>query len=252
MRRIPSAAPRAGPARGGDWRAIRTLLPYLWAYKGRVIVAMVALVAAKLANVGVPLLMKEIVDSLDARTARSGPARAARAYGLLRLSTTAFHRAARVPVRQGHAARGAHDRARSLPPSARAVAALPPRAPDGRAHARRRARDSGAFDADQLHAVLDPAHARRESGSLPRSWIARYDWTFVAITLTALVLYIAATITITDWRTAFRRQMNELDSKANTRAIDSLLNYETVKYSATRSSRRAATTRACSAGRRRR
>ena len=60
--------------------------------------------------------------------------------------------------------------------------------------------------------------------------IARYDWTFIAITLAALALYIAATIIITEWRTGFRRQMNELDSKANTRAIDSLLNYETVKY----------------------
>ena len=58
----------------------------------------------------------------------------------------------------------------------------------------------------------------------------RYDWTFIAITLTALVLYVTATVLITDWRTSFRRQMNELDSKANTRAIDSLLNYETVKY----------------------
>jgi ATP-binding cassette subfamily B protein len=60
--------------------------------------------------------------------------------------------------------------------------------------------------------------------------VARYDWTFIAITVTALVLYVAATDQITDWRTAFRAQMNELDSKANTRAIDSLLNYETVKY----------------------
>src|SRR4029079_7026120 len=60
--------------------------------------------------------------------------------------------------------------------------------------------------------------------------LARYDWTFVAITAGALVLYIAFTVGITEWRTNLRRQMNELDSKANTRAIDSLLNYETVKY----------------------
>src|SRR5437899_4522739 len=60
--------------------------------------------------------------------------------------------------------------------------------------------------------------------------IARYDWTFITITFGALALYITATVMITDWRTGFRRQMNELDSKANTRAIDSLLNYETVKY----------------------
>ena len=60
--------------------------------------------------------------------------------------------------------------------------------------------------------------------------IVRYDWTFMAITAGALVLYIAFTVLITEWRTHFRRTMNELDSKANTRAIDSLLNYETVKY----------------------
>jgi ATP-binding cassette subfamily B protein len=69
-----------------------------------------------------------------------------------------------------------------------------------------------------------------EIGLVAAILVARYDWTFIAITLTALTLYIAATILITDWRTNFRRQMNELDSKANTRAIDSLLNYETVKY----------------------
>src|SRR4029450_8356587 len=69
-----------------------------------------------------------------------------------------------------------------------------------------------------------------EIGWVATILVVRYDWTFIAITLTALVLYVAATIFITDWRTGFRRQMNELDSKANTRAIDSLLNYETVKY----------------------
>ena len=60
--------------------------------------------------------------------------------------------------------------------------------------------------------------------------VARYDWTFIAITVGALVSYVVFTILVTEWRTHFRRQMNELDSKANTRAIDSLLNYETVKY----------------------
>src|SRR4029077_16020753 len=69
-----------------------------------------------------------------------------------------------------------------------------------------------------------------EIGLVALIMVTRYDWTFIAITLTALALYIAATVLITDWRTNFRRQMNELDSKANTRAIDSLLNYETVKY----------------------
>ena len=57
-----------------------------------------------------------------------------------------------------------------------------------------------------------------------------YDWTFVTITLITLVGYIAYTIFVTEWRTTFRKEMNELDSKANSKAIDSLLNYETVKY----------------------
>src|SRR4030095_9484104 len=69
-----------------------------------------------------------------------------------------------------------------------------------------------------------------EIGVVAAILVARYDWTFIAIMATALVLYVVATIAITNWRSSFRRQMNELDSKANTRAIDSLLNYETVKY----------------------
>jgi ABC-type multidrug transport system fused ATPase/permease subunit len=86
-----SSLPLPGPARGGDWRVIGRLLPYVWAYRRRVVVAMTALVAAKLANVGVPILMKTIVDSLDARTATlSVPLALLAAYGLLRLSTTAF------------------------------------------------------------------------------------------------------------------------------------------------------------------
>ena len=82
--------------------------------------------------------------------------------------------------------------------------------------------------------------------------VARYDVWFIGITLAALALYIVYTVTITEWRTGFRRQMNELDSKANTRAIDSLLNYETVKYFNNEEFEAAATTRACSAGRRQR
>ena len=86
-----SSSPPAGPLRGGDWRVIGTLWPYLWAYKSRVLVALLALVAAKVANVGVPILLKSIVDTLDARTAMLAvPLALLAAYGLLRLSTTAF------------------------------------------------------------------------------------------------------------------------------------------------------------------
>ena len=146
-----------------DWRVIRHLLPYLWAYKGRVIAALLALIGAKVANVGVPVLLKQIVDSLDQRTAMLAvPLALLVAYGALRAVDHGLHRAARIPVRQGDAALGAHHRARGLPPSARAVAALSPRAPDRRAHPRRRARHARHLDADQFHAVLDPADAGRD------------------------------------------------------------------------------------------
>ena len=231
MRRHPDLPlPPPGPARGGDWRAIRTLLPYLWAYKSRVIVAMVALVGAKLANVGVPLLMKEIVDSLDPRTATLAvPLALLAAYGLLRLSTTGF-----TEVREFLFAKVTQRAVRTIALEVfRHLHAL-----SLRFHL---ARQTGGLTRDvergqrgistlisfTLFSILPTLV---EIGLVAAIMVVRYDWTFIAITLTALVLYVAATITITDWRTNFRRQMNELDSKANTRAIDSLLNYETVKY----------------------
>ncbi len=155
--------PRRTGTRKSDWRVIRTLLPYLWAYKVRVIAAVAALIGAKVANVGVPILLKEIVDSLDQIDGDArGAAGAARRLRGAAAVHDGVHRAARVPVRQGDAARGAHHRARGLPPPARAVAALPPRAADRRPHPRRRARHARDHDADQLHAVLDPAHAGRD------------------------------------------------------------------------------------------
>ena len=151
----------------GDWRTIGTLLPYLWEYKSRVLAALVCLVLAKVANVGVPVLLKRIVDSLDSQLAPLVvPARAACRLRRAAAVHDAVHRTARVPVRQGDAARDAQDRAAGLPSPARAVAALPPAAADGRAHARRRARPARHFDADPVHAVLDPADAGRDRAGL--------------------------------------------------------------------------------------
>jgi ATP-binding cassette subfamily B protein len=232
MRRHPALPlpPPGAAARAGDWRAIRTLLPYLWAYKSRVIIAMAALVAAKLANVGVPLLMKEIVDSLDARTAALAvPLALLAAYGLLRLSTTAF-----TELREFLFAKVTQRAVRTIALEVfRHLHAL-----SLRFHL---ARQTGGLTRDvergqrgistlisfTLFSILPTLV---EIGLVAAIMIVRYDWTFIAITLTALALYVTATVMITDWRTGFRRQMNELDSKANTRAIDSLLNYETVKY----------------------
>ncbi len=225
-----SSLPLPGPARGGDWRVVGTLLPYLWAYKGRVILALVALVAAKVANIGVPLLLKQIVDSLDTRIAALAvPLALLAAYGLLRLSTTVF-----TELREFLFAKVTQRAVRTIALEVfRHLHAL-----SLRFHL---ARQTGGLTRDvergqrgistlisfTLFSILPTAV---EIGLVAAILVVRYDWTFIAITLTALTLYVAATILITDWRTGFRRQMNELDSKANTRAIDSLLNYETVKY----------------------
>jgi ATP-binding cassette subfamily B protein len=230
MRRAGSTSPLPGPARGGDWHTIRTLLPYLWAYKGRVVAAMTALVLAKAANVGVPVVMKSIVDALDQRTAiLVVPLALLVAYGLLRLSTTAF-----TEMREYLFAKVTQRSVRTIAlETFRHLHAL-----SLRFHL---ARQTGGLTRDvergqrgistlisfTLFSILPTLV---EIGLVSAILIARYDWTFIAIALTALSLYITATILITDWRTGFRRQMNELDSKANTRAIDSLLNYETVKY----------------------
>ena len=234
MRRASSAPLPADTnvprTRRGDWRTIGTLLPYLWGYRGRIGAALACLVLAKVANVGVPVLMKEIVDSLDPRIALlSVPLALLVAYGLLRLSTTVF-----TELREFLFAKVTQRAVRRI----------------------------GLTVFRHLHALSLRFHLERQTGGLTRDvergqrgistlisfalfsilptlvevtfvsaiLVVRYDWTFMAITAVALALYILFTILITEWRTHFRRQMNELDSKANTRAIDSLLNYETVKY----------------------
>src|SRR6476646_3279201 len=230
MRHHASTPLPARPARGGDWRVIGTLLPYLWAYRSRVVVALLALVAAKVANVGVPVILKSIVDALDSRTAMLAvPLALLVAYGLLRLSTTLF-----TELREFLFAKVTQRAVRTIALEVfRHLHAL-----SLRFHL---ARHTGGLTRDvergqrgittlisfTLFSILPTLV---EIGLVAAIMVARYDWTFIAITLTALALYVAATVLITDWRTHFRRQMNDLDSKANTRAIDSLLNYETVKY----------------------
>jgi len=214
----------------GDWQTIRTLLPYLWEYKARVMVAVACLVAAKLANVGVPLLMKRIVDSLDPRSAvLYVPLALLVAYGLLRLSTTAFTelreflfaKVTQRAVRKVALQVFRHLHALSLRfHLARQTGGLTRDVERGQ-------RGISSLVSFTLFSILPTLV---EIGLVTSILLVKYDWTFVAITAGALVLYIVFTIGITEWRTHYRRQMNELDSKANTRAIDSLLNYETVKY----------------------
>jgi len=214
----------------GDWQTIRTLLPYLWGYRGRIAAALTCLVLAKVANVGVPVLLKRIVDSLDPRIAvLSVPLALLVAYGLLRLSTTVFtelreflfakvtqravRRIALTVFRHLHALSLRFHLARQTGGLTRDV--------------ERGQRGISTLISFALFSILPTLV---EIAFVSAILIVRYDWTFIAITAVALALYILFTITITEWRTHFRRQMNDLDSRANTRAIDSLLNYETVKY----------------------
>ena len=224
------AETRVARTERGDWQTIRTLLPYLWGYRLRIGAALTCLVLAKVANVGVPVLMKHIVDSLDPRTALLAvPLALLVAYGLLRLSTTVF-----TELREFLFAKVTQRAVRRIALQVfRHLHAL-----SLRFHL---ARQTGGLTRDVErgqrgistligYALFSILPTLVEIAFVSAILIVRYDWTFIAITGVALSLYILFTVLITEWRTHFRRQMNELDSRANTRAIDSLLNYETVKY----------------------
>ena len=216
--------------RGSEWRNVRTLLPYVLEYKWRVLLALVCLIGAKLANVGVPLIMKEVVDRLEGATAIVAvPVALLATYGILRFSTTLFGELRDVVF---------------VPVTQRAIRRIA----------------LGVFR--HLHSLSLRFHLERQTGGMTRDiergtrgistllsylifsiipvileftlvaavLITKFDWRFAAVTFGAVIIYIAFTVTVTEWRMAIRRQANELDSKANTRAIDSLLNYETVKY----------------------
>jgi ABC-type transport system involved in Fe-S cluster assembly fused permease/ATPase subunit len=235
MRRYASSEPPPPPsASRNDWAAIKTLLPYLLAYKWRVILALAFLVGAKLANVGVPLVLKQLVDRLtispnDPPALLVLPIGLLVVYGLLRLSTTVF-----TELREFVFARVTQRAVRTI-----ALKVF-----------------------RHLHALSMRFHLNRQTGGMTRdiergtrgisslvSYILfsilptlveislvigyllfNYDVWFAGITFIALLTYIGFTIVVTEWRTKLRRAMNDLDSKAHTRAIDSLLNYETVKY----------------------
>jgi ATP-binding cassette subfamily B protein len=225
--KVPAQSPK--PATG-DFGVVRKLLPYLWEFRGRVILAMTFLVVAKLANIGVPLLMKGIVDGLSGPAAIAAvPVTLLAAYGLLRLSSTLFNELRDIVFVKV---------------------------------AQRAMRRIALEVFHHLHALSLRFHLERQTGGLTRDiergtrgistllsfmvfsvlptllemalvtgfLIVKFDVWFGVITVAAIVLYVALTFAISEWRTQHRRTMNEADSKANTRAIDSLLNYETVKY----------------------
>jgi ATP-binding cassette subfamily B protein len=230
-----AAAPPALPGQpGSDAATLRKLLPYLWRYRWRVSIALAFMVAAKLANVAVPLLLKNLVDSLslkpgDPRAVLVVPAGLLLAYGALRLCTALF-----TELRELIFARATEGAARSISLQVfRHLHSL-----SLRFHLERQTggmtrdieRGTRAVHSLISYSLYSIVPTLIEVGLVLALLGTKFDMGFAWITIGALIIYIGYTITITNWRTQFRRQMNEYDSSAHTKAIDSLLNYETVKY----------------------
>jgi ATP-binding cassette subfamily B protein len=224
----PSA--RSADSRRREWRVVPTLVPYLWEYRWRVVIALALLVTAKLANVGVPLVLKEVVDALEPdRAVIAVPFALLVAYGALRLSTTLFAElrdVVFVRVTQRAIRRIALNVFRHL------------HALSLRFHLERQTggvsrdieRGTSGISTLLSYMLFSIIPVILEFTLVAAVLYAKFDWRFVAITFAAVVVYLAYTFAISEWRIGIRRRANELDSRANTRAIDSLLNYETVKY----------------------
>ncbi|MFX1761073.1 ABC transporter ATP-binding protein/permease [Paraburkholderia sp. A1RI-2L] len=246
MRRFPASNEPAPPAVGprNDWQTIVSLLPYLTAYKWRVAFALTCLIGAKVANLGVPVVMKHIVDNLAAVQHLTALGRAEHApgivlmggvgllvvaYAVVRLSTSLFTELREIlfskvtesAVRQLALKVFRHLHSLSL-----------------RFHLERQtggmSRDieRGTRGITQLisYSLYSILPTLVEVGLVLGFFTVKYEAYYAIVTLVALAAYIVFTVKVTEWRTHFRRTMNELDSRANSRAIDSLINYETVKY----------------------
>ena len=214
-----------------QWQAAWSLAPYVWRYKTRVLVAFALLLGAKLANVSVPLVLKEIVDRLE----RADPAALALPlgfillYGLLRFGNTAFTelRDALFSRVLQRAMRGViHDVFKHL--HTQSLRFHLDRRTGGLAVEIERGARSIRFLINFTLFNIGPTllEILMVAGVL----FVKYDPWFGAITLMTLAVYIAFTVLVTHWRLKYRRAMNETDAAANARAVDSLLNYETVKY----------------------
>lgn len=233
MRHINSETnPLAKTRQHSDWQVIKNLMPYIWQFKFRVIITLLCLVAAKVANLGVPIILKKIVDTLSMTSPQAlvlVPVSLIVAYGLLRLSASLFGE-----LRELIFAKVTESAVRKV--------------------------SLQVFN--YVHALSLRFHLSRQTGGMTRDiergtrgiqslisyslysiiptliellmvlgyFFFVYNHWFVVITLIALTCYIVFTIVVTEWRTNFRKQMNDLDSKANQRAVDSLINFETVKY----------------------
>ena len=233
MRRNLSPKPPAAPgalAQTHPWRTLQLLFPYLWQYRGRMLLAISCLVGAKLANVGVPLVFKEMIDGMSpSQQLLVLPVGLLLLYGALRFSTSLF-----TELREIFFARVTQQAVRRIALEVfRHLHAL-----SLRFHLERQTggvsrdiergtRSISALISYTLYSILPTLV---EVGLVLGILIVQYDAVFALITAVSLTAYIVFTVLLSNWRIGIRRTMNDTDSAANTRAVDSLLNYETVKY----------------------
>lgn len=214
-----------------DLRNLKRMFPYIWEYRGRVLLALVSLILAKVATVGVPLVLKEIVDALD--TAEGAvialPVVLFLAYGALRLSSTLFNE-----MRDAIFARVRYHAMRNL--SKKVMTHL--HELSLRFHLERRTgnisrdleRGNLSISSILNYLVFNILPTAAEFLLVAIILLGQYEWHFAVVTFATVAVYITFTLAVTEWRMHFRHTMNKLDSEANGQAVDSLLNYETVKY----------------------
>ncbi len=214
-----------------DWKTIRTLLPYLWEFRQRVIVALICLVLAKVAIVGVPLMLKAIVDALDPSQVDVVmlPLWLVLGYGLLRIVSVLFGElrdAVFAKVTQRSIRRVALQVFRHL--HALSLSFHLDRQTGGVSRDIERGSRGISFLLSFL--VFNILPTLVEITLIALILFSNYNLWFALVPFATAVIYVAFTLIVTEWRMKYRRKMNEMDSKANTRAIDSLINFETVKY----------------------
>ena len=221
------------PRPAGEVHALTTLkalFPYLWQYKGRVLAALSCLLAAKLANVAVPLVFKDMIDALSPKDmALVLPLLLLLLYGGLRFATSLFTELREIffaRVTQQAVRKAALEVFRHLH-SLSLRFHLDRQTGGVSRDIERGTRSISSLISYTLYSILPTLV---ELGLVLGILLANYDWTFAAITAASLSAYIVFTVRVSNWRIGIRRAVNETDSAANSRAIDSLLNYETVKY----------------------
>lgn len=213
-----------------DWRNLKRLFPFVWEFKGRVLIALACMVLSKLAVVGMPLVLRDIIDGLDSENGTLVlPIILLLTYGALRLASSLFNElrdAVFARVRY-HAMRGISQRVLSHLYSLSL-----------RYHLDRKTggiirdleRGTNSLSSILNYLVFNIVPTAAEFVLVAAILLGQYEAKFAIVTFITVVVYIAFTLSVTEWRMHYRLKMNSLESEANTYAVDGMLNYETVKY----------------------